>query len=133
LQDAWDKHKTVRQNYLALGLVHTLNPLASGGVEFDPLQNAHNDAEMNQTPSTVPVAGPSTTAIPRGHGKIVRNEDGDIVGVEFAEDDSEDNTKELDMDQLEPEVEHAVMKGWVVELGGGKSHASGVVSAKQVR
>ncbi|KAH9060100.1 hypothetical protein EDB87DRAFT_1551613, partial [Lactarius vividus] len=33
LRDAWDKHKTVRQNYAALGLAASLNPRASGGAE----------------------------------------------------------------------------------------------------
>ncbi|KAG8733359.1 Nucleolar protein 16 [Ceratobasidium sp. 423] len=33
LQDAWDKKKTVRQNYEAMGLVHSLNPIAQGGTE----------------------------------------------------------------------------------------------------
>ncbi|EEB92758.1 hypothetical protein MPER_08686 [Moniliophthora perniciosa FA553] len=34
LQEAWDKRKTVRQNYAALGLIHDLNPSASGGAEI---------------------------------------------------------------------------------------------------
>ncbi|KAK7440185.1 Nucleolar protein 16 [Stygiomarasmius scandens] len=33
LQQAWDKHKTVRQNYATLGLIHDLNPTESGGTE----------------------------------------------------------------------------------------------------
>ncbi|KAI9446691.1 ribosome biogenesis protein Nop16 [Lactarius indigo] len=33
LQDVWDKHKTIRQNYAALSLSVSLNPSASGGAE----------------------------------------------------------------------------------------------------
>ncbi|KAF7295332.1 Zn(2)-C6 fungal-type domain-containing protein [Mycena indigotica] len=70
LTKVWDRKKTVKQNYAALGLAHTLNPSAAGGVE--PTEGSKE-------------AGP-TPSIPKGHGRILRDADGKIVGVELEEE-----------------------------------------------
>ncbi|CAE6423040.1 unnamed protein product [Rhizoctonia solani] len=80
LQDAWDNKKTVRQNYEAMGLVHSLNPIARGGSEKTLLAPT---SEPEPTP--VPATAPSNP-IPVGHGRIIRDENGVVIGVELPEE-----------------------------------------------
>ncbi|QRV89582.1 ribosome biogenesis protein Nop16 [Ceratobasidium sp. AG-Ba] len=80
LQDAWDKKKTVRQNYEALGLVHSLNPVASGGSETN-LSNTK--PESVATPAAQPTA---SKPIPRGFGKIIRDENGAVIRIELPDE-----------------------------------------------
>jgi len=120
LQDAWDKHKTVRQNYAALGLLHTLSPNDSGGRDITHEQH-HNDrpeshqiagnkasSEGTGSAGTMPngvgamteqtkddAAGPSCSGsgstsrkLPRGFGKIIRDESGNVVDIELEESTS---------------------------------------------
>ncbi|KAG9124801.1 hypothetical protein FRC07_010199, partial [Ceratobasidium sp. 392] len=80
LQDAWDKQKTVKQNYEALGLVHTLNPVAQGGAD-----NLASTAKSR--PAVPPTSEPtSSKSIPRGFGKIVRDESGAVLRIELPEE-----------------------------------------------
>ncbi|BGP58626.1 hypothetical protein JCM8202_006397 [Rhodotorula sphaerocarpa] len=51
LVKGWDRKKTVRQNYAALGLLPSLDPRQSGGVEADPLAVPY--AVSSATPATV--------------------------------------------------------------------------------
>ncbi|KAG8773014.1 Nucleolar protein 16 [Ceratobasidium sp. 428] len=83
LQDAWDKKKTVRQNYEALGLVHTLNPVAQGGAD-----NPTPTAKLESAASTPTEAG-SSKPIPRGYGKIIRDENGAVLRIELPEEAEE--------------------------------------------
>ncbi|KAH7342050.1 ribosome biogenesis protein Nop16 [Rhizoctonia solani] len=80
LQDAWDNKKTVRQNYEAMGLVHSLNPIARGGTEKTLLVPA-SEPEPTPTPATVP-----SNPIPAGRGRIIRDENGVVIGVELPEE-----------------------------------------------
>ncbi|KAL0947397.1 hypothetical protein HGRIS_013510 [Hohenbuehelia grisea] len=148
LQDAWDNHKTVRQNYAALGLIHSLNPTASGGTEC-PLvpraaepkpntpgvttsesQNAasHNDAAQNADDA------PAPAAIPRGHARIVRDEAGNVLRVEYAAEDEEEEEQQqrrktadkdmegdVDMEALEPKLDERASRAWVGGLGTSTS------------
>jgi len=146
LQEAWDKHKTVRQNYALLGLVCDLNPLASGGAETKPQapSAADADADVNMEVEA-PAAGPSqpaATAIPKGYGKIIRDADGNVLGVELSEavDDDEpvqdpdpnrararqaEDTEEM----RDPEMDSRVRANWVTELGGGSKGGADVVKS----
>ncbi|KAJ7871407.1 ribosome biogenesis protein Nop16 [Mycena olivaceomarginata] len=126
LSERWDKRKTVRQNYAALGLIHTLNPSASGGVE---------PTETTEAPPVNPTAASTSSQpnpappIPKGHGRIVRDEDGNILRIELAEEDEEMpeiDHRDKDMEELAPEVEPQLHSKWVTGLGGGKK-AKGVV------
>lgn len=83
LQDAWDKKKTVRQNYESLGLVHTLNPVAQGGVENASLGSK---SEPAATPAVEPT---SSKSIPQGYGRIIRDENGEVVRIELPDDSGE--------------------------------------------
>ncbi|KZT11412.1 uncharacterized protein LAESUDRAFT_720638 [Laetiporus sulphureus 93-53] len=109
LQDAWDKHKTVRQNYEALGLVASLNPTASGGVEkqLAPLTTSRPDE------STTPSSGNKTSSIPKGYGRVIRDEDGNIVGVELPEEEPEADPIEKTIDDLPDPSRDQQLAPWV--------------------
>jgi N-acetylglucosamine-1-phosphate uridyltransferase (contains nucleotidyltransferase and I-patch acetyltransferase domains) len=128
-----DLHALFTSSYAALGLVHTLNPSASGGVE--PIE----DVDTANTPiPTEPAAHQQkTTIIPKGYGKIIRDDDGNVVRIELAEGEEEegmDEDREMDMEELEPEGDEKVLDKWVVELGGGgkgKGVGGNVVQGEQ--
>lgn len=92
LQDSWDKHKTVKQNYDALGLVATLKPNESGGTEHIK----YGSLEAETSPSTSTRGDPkgvlelSTGAkLPIKYGRILRDEQGNAVDIELAGEDVE--------------------------------------------
>ncbi|EJD05799.1 uncharacterized protein FOMMEDRAFT_18040 [Fomitiporia mediterranea MF3/22] len=102
LQDAWDKHKTVRQNYAALGLAHSLTPTDSGGhVITHPhsaqvSQNAEASSKEGKPPSAEEarrsegnVARDQTRdgKLPRGFGRIIRDERGSVMDVVLGEEE----------------------------------------------
>ncbi|KII88690.1 hypothetical protein PLICRDRAFT_41901 [Plicaturopsis crispa FD-325 SS-3] len=118
LQDAWDKHKTVRQNYAALGLVSNLNPCASGGVEREIIDLGDHDSGADDTAAAGPSRLPGQP-IPKGHGRIVRDEAGNVVGVELAEEDEDtQNVADADDDEMrDPEIDPHVRSNWVEDLG----------------
>ncbi|KAJ6488593.1 ribosome biogenesis protein Nop16 [Mycena vitilis] len=125
LSERWDKRKTVRQNYAALGLVHTLNPSASGGTEPVETAAGHSeDAPVNLTVASTSSQSNATPPIPKGHGRIVRDEAGNVLRIELADDEDEempeDDGREKDMEELVPEVDQNVHQKWVTGLGGGR-------------
>lgn len=117
LQDAWDKAKTVRQNYLALGLQHTLNPVSSGGSEVD-LRYGRPDRVKTEVPSChegeKDAGGHSSVkkVVPSGFGRIVRDETGVVIGVELGEEEEEEWGPGPDMETLEPSVADADRQVW---------------------
>ncbi|ESK92890.1 ribosome biogenesis protein nop16 [Moniliophthora roreri MCA 2997] len=126
LQEAWNKRKTVRQNYAALGLIHDLNPSASGGAEIIEVDVDQEDArasgpESSSSRSDVrPNGSRSGDSIPKGYGRIIRDEDGNILRIELAEEEknlSPAGNKNVDMEQLEPELDEAVKEKWIQDLG----------------
>ncbi|RDB21307.1 Nucleolar protein 16 [Hypsizygus marmoreus] len=117
LQDAWDDHKTVRQNYATLGLIHTLNPSASGGVE--PLEGQHHPEEMQAESTSLPESSEQgSSSIPKGFGKIIRDENGSILRIEMPEEEEPRDENEGEM--VEAEVDETVLEQWVTDLGGGE-------------
>jgi len=108
LQDSWDKHKTVKQNYDALGLVTTLKPNESGGTEHKKYGRLADET----SPSTSTRGDPKGVVvlstggkIPVGYGRILRDEQGNAVDIELAEED--DETMDTDrnvgtMDEMDP-------------------------------
>ncbi|KAG6832692.1 hypothetical protein H0H92_012264 [Tricholoma furcatifolium] len=115
LQDAWDKTKTVRQNYMALGLIHDLNPSAAGGSE--PVEEPSH-IEDSQIASTSQLEQPAP--IRAGFGRIIRDEAGNVVGVELPNEEEEAEVDQRDEEMVEPEVDTAVLVPWVTDLGGGE-------------
>jgi hypothetical protein len=143
LRDSWDKKKTVRQkwvsfftltiaitelmwgcSYAALGLVHSLNPLSSGGVELDPTRT-----EMEVDTEKEKEAGKEKErSIPKGHAKIIRDEEGNVVSVEYAAEDQNEEVEEEGMGEVV--VGEDVMRSWVSGLGGGKGKGKNVVEGE---
>ncbi|KAJ7090271.1 ribosome biogenesis protein Nop16 [Mycena belliarum] len=128
LSERWDKRKTVRQNYAALGLIHTLNPSASGGVEPIETTVQPDDSPANSNAaSTSSQANDAASVIPKGHGRIVRDADGNVLRIELAQEDEEmpEQDSEKDMEQLGPEVDPNVLQKWATGLGGGSKGKGG--------
>ncbi|KAH9180310.1 ribosome biogenesis protein Nop16-domain-containing protein [Lactarius sanguifluus] len=91
LRDAWDKHKTVRQNYAALGLAASLNPRASGGAEraapVTQARTATNEvAFINGSEPAPLMSGGGSNGAPSGLGRITRDETGQVVAIETGDD-----------------------------------------------
>ncbi|KAG8217339.1 ribosome biogenesis protein Nop16 [Butyriboletus roseoflavus] len=120
LQDAWDPSKTLRQNYLALGLEHDLNPISSGGSEV----NLSRITDQNNTSRPQPAASPCTigdAALPKGFGRIIRDSSGDIVRVELPSDEEALLVTEAPVATTESELRiwaHCREVWREVELGG---------------
>jgi hypothetical protein len=120
------------RSYTALGLVHSLDPLASGGVE--PLEQKQRVEGGNTASSAVQTA--TTSKIRSSFGRIVRDADGNVVGVELAEDSM--GGVEQDMSCLVPEMDGVVERRWVTEMGGADgvqredARSSGVVQGKML-
>ncbi|KAI0079975.1 hypothetical protein K474DRAFT_1658515 [Panus rudis PR-1116 ss-1] len=120
LQDAWDKHKTVRQNYEALGLLASLNPISSGGVE-QPLHlkqeamavDTSNTPEASTSQNQHDVRGKDY--IPKGHGRIIRDENGNVVDVEIADEESESDERPGDrlIEDIPDPSSQEELAGWV--------------------
>ncbi|KAE9406772.1 hypothetical protein BT96DRAFT_875403 [Gymnopus androsaceus JB14] len=141
LQQAWDKKKTVRQNYAALGLIHDLNPSESGGAEIVELDKhtmsgSAPESSIDLTdPSTSTNASGSAAAttsekpiLSKGQGRIVRDEAGNVLRVELHEEEVEAESPavdgDVDMEQLEPQLEGNIRQTWVSDLGGLKTRLS---------
>ncbi|KAJ7273212.1 ribosome biogenesis protein Nop16 [Mycena rebaudengoi] len=110
--------------YAALGLVHTLNPSASGGVEPMESAGSSEDSPVNLTAASTSSQTNSNSAppIPKGHGRILRDADGTVLGIELADEDEEmaqDDDREKDMEETAPEVDAYVREKWITGLGGG--------------
>jgi len=127
LQEAWDKHKTVRQNYAALGLAHSLTPGDSGGREHSSLPQRSTGSGANAAASGLDsrqVTGGAPARIgdvgnddarhrdartgsnaagkiPRGFGKIVRDASGNVVDVEIGEDEDENGGEDTSLMEVE--------------------------------
>ncbi|KAF8630383.1 hypothetical protein AX15_002942 [Amanita polypyramis BW_CC] len=113
LQDTWDKNRTVRQNYTALGLVHSLNPTASGGIE--PPSARTSSAKLTE-PDDVTRNRDMSCAIPRGFGRIIRDEAGNVVKVDLAPEDAKDSS-EVNQVMEEPKITPDAREKWVTNLG----------------
>ncbi|PPQ78544.1 hypothetical protein CVT25_011816 [Psilocybe cyanescens] len=115
LQDAWDKTKTVRQNYAQLGLVVTLDPSASGGIEKQlgldaAAMDTTHDQDSISSSSTTP---PAQTNVPIGFGRIKRDAAGNILGFELDENQQEPVAKKYDLEEeLESRMDQDVRQKW---------------------
>lgn len=137
--------------------MHSLNPLASGGAEYDHT-TAPVSLDIASANSEAHTAGPSnpqepsttSTPIPKGYGKIVRDTDGTVLRVELAEDDqrsegpssqAQNHTQKSsnidaggDEEMKDPEIDGQVRANWVTDLGGGsKGTDSDIVRCESPR
>lgn len=111
--------------------MHTLNPLASGGSERDEAATTSvpQDHEMQQVASSSS-STPTAAAIPKGYGKIIRDSSGNVLRIELADDENNDedpNQNGEDEQQQglqDPQLDKAVISRWVTDLGGTKSGAA---------
>ncbi|RDX56899.1 hypothetical protein OH76DRAFT_426594 [Lentinus brumalis] len=116
LQEAWDPHKTVRQNYEALGLAASLNPTASGGSER--LLPAHaGEEEICEKPeasTSGSAKAPGTNGVPKGYGKIIRDAEGNVVDVQLGDEEEDETmaTEEAIEDVPDPRADEQ-LAGWV--------------------
>jgi nucleolar protein 16 len=70
--------------------VFSLNPTASGGTEQE-LRDPQSRISSNMEPYVS--EGQPSDHIPKGHGRIIRDEDGDVIGIEVPEDETTDRDK----------------------------------------
>jgi len=141
-----------RRSYAALGLLHTLSPNDSGGRDITH-ENHNNDrseshqiagsstsksndgtmpngggavTEQRKGDAVGPLSGSlsSNTKLPRGYGKIVRDEAGNVIDVELGEEPSESLMEEKEIVRGQPETE-----SWVLgnRAGGGEADGSSSV------
>ncbi|KAF6765051.1 ribosome biogenesis protein Nop16 [Ephemerocybe angulata] len=120
LQEAWDKHKTVKQNYARLGLIHDLNPSAPGGSDKILVPRYGEEEMAVDTPKEA--SSTSKAVVPRGHGRIIRDESGNVIGIELNEEDEEEDAEsdmeaEQTMEDLAAAVDDSVMGKWATSLG----------------
>lgn len=136
-------------SYAALGLIHDLNPSESGGAEIVEQDRQTNsgiapessiDLTAYPTSTNTSSTDPGTSLridasdsatdtnpkkLSKGHGRIVRDEAGNVLRVELHEEDLETESSALrddvDMEQLAPQLESNIRQTWVSELGGLKT------------
>ncbi|KAJ7582616.1 ribosome biogenesis protein Nop16 [Mycena floridula] len=121
LRGLWNNRKTVKQNYASLGLIHNLNPSLAGGVEVTQVFAEKDVVESPSEPvaSTSTIPSDTIPSIPKGYGKIIRDEAGKVLGVEFAEEEKEE-TAGSDGEGVDAVMEPAdgILDKWVVGMGG---------------
>lgn len=85
LQEAWDKKKTVKQNYAALGLANSLKIADSGGTEKliypQPAETSTGDSSQSH------LEGSSKPEVSQSFGRIIRDESGRIIDFQLIESD----------------------------------------------
>lgn len=80
-------------SYIALGLQHTLNPISSGGTEVGCVKIGSEEK--------------CSSDIPKGFGRIIRDENGAVVGVELGEEE-----EEIESGDIEGPCEGIVQGKW---------------------
>lgn len=88
-------------------------------------------------PSDMETKSAAKSAIPKGYGKIIRDADGKILRVEFAEADEDDHVPAIaevqaSEEMRDPEMDARVRSRWVAELGGGAKGGAEVVKCKSI-
>ncbi|KAK4047803.1 Nucleolar protein 16 [Microbotryomycetes sp. JL201] len=123
LVNSWDKHKTVRQNYAAMGLMPTMNPRQAGGLE--PVENVpyafkhrteptmqdmeqfdenasdeDQDQDEDERDERPTAASPPPPAAPQpkleaGMARIIRDETGKVIKVILPGQDGHEVEQEI--------------------------------------
>ncbi|KAJ3503419.1 hypothetical protein NLJ89_g8444 [Agrocybe chaxingu] len=88
--------RTESHSYAKLGLLVSSDPVASGGVETPLGPTAQNNSEQQPAASTWTNPNPPSTSVLSGFGRIVRDEAGNVIGVEMNEEDPQEEAMETD-------------------------------------
>jgi len=113
LQEAWDKQKTVHQNYAKLGLALNLNPSASGGSEKSTNTRIQEPSLLSLAMNTAD----DDSCIPSGFGRILRDDTGNIIGFEASKtEEPSSEVAEVKGLQLDADVDQAVYQRWAATL-----------------
>lgn len=124
-----------RVSYEALGLVASLNPTASGGVER-PLNYAGKspatDAPGRPEASTSQQVTNTQSSVPKGYGRIVRDKDGNIVDVVLPEEEPSAPIDESIEDVLNPSQDEQLAP-WVGLSSDAKAGTSQTPETQVVR
>jgi nucleolar protein 16 len=125
-------------SYVALGLAASLNPKPSGGIECvlecpeKPLR-FDQDVDMMQKDAELPRGGSITNSIiPQGHGRIIKDEHGCIIGLELGEEEVERATEKSELVEDRATVVTPETVNWVL-LGkqpGAKAAQSNVIEGE---
>ncbi|ORX38708.1 ribosome biogenesis protein Nop16 [Kockovaella imperatae] len=92
LQSGWDKHKTVFQNYKALGLLPSLPlPTASGSRSYRTRLTLPPGA-IGSASGPVDNVNGLGGAVFSGFGQIIRDEEGNVVDIIIPEEQEQDQT-----------------------------------------
>ena len=93
-------------SYTALGLLSSLNPRAKGGAETVP--------DVTLLAKSAPPAANTTAlaSVPKGHGRIVRDEHGKIIDVQLNEEDRDEEMKNAQGDKEDETPWGATMEDW---------------------
>ncbi|KAF8831695.1 hypothetical protein HHX47_DHR1001235 [Lentinula edodes] len=66
--------------------------------------------------------------IPKGHGRIIRDDAGNVMRVELPDEEFEvedlPGDRDIDMEQLEPRLDENIRQTWISDLGGLKTRLS---------
>ncbi|BEJ12800.1 hypothetical protein CspHIS471_0212600 [Cutaneotrichosporon sp. HIS471] len=90
LQNAWDKKKTVFQNYAALGLLPSI-----------PIPNQPERNQRVKLPLLPPTEDAAAPKI--GFGRIVRDEEGNVIDIIIDGEEEDGKLKPLNEDEKAPE------------------------------
>lgn len=116
-------------SYEALGLVSTLNPIASGGTEQPLSAQADHaadapsedededdiDAEQPEASTSAAAASqPSgASAVPKGYGKIIRDAEGNVVDIQLADEDADEDLEAEGVEDTPDRGADDRLAGWV--------------------
>ena len=116
----WLIYNCLCDSYDALGLVATLKPNESGGTEH----NQHGRSKEETIPSTSTRGDPKGVAelssggkIPGGYGRILRDEQGNAVDIEFADEDVGTMDTDENVETMDAYVDEKSVTIWT-QLGG---------------
>ncbi|KAL9714994.1 Nucleolar protein 16 [Leucoagaricus gongylophorus] len=115
LRECWDKKKTLKQNYAALGLLDSLNPQVSGRIEKNQETSVVHLPEASNASS--PNAFQIQSLIPPGFGRIIRDGTGNVVQVEMNERVQHtmgEKDTQIGMERLDPVIGADVLTKWLI-------------------
>lgn len=105
-----------------MGLMHNLNPTSSGGVEVHRSTGVNDSSSSARTLEDVEAEPPMPArALPKGFGRIIRDESGNVIDVELPEDEDEAGGTVAEAPVAVDNGEWqgvAEMSGWVTALRG---------------